>query len=136
MPRIEKLYAKARSMNMDAADAIVSVAKAHRTRADDDYILGVWLHLFPIGGFFALPPEGLGEFWRLFAEAVFNRDLVACPSHPLAFHDGHGGYDLEVTDEWGDAWWLVMGSPQRSECGTPLRRRSSLGIGAYLDVTE
>ena len=135
--RFERLNAKARLMNSDIADVIVSSARVHYERVnDEEYVLGAWLYTFPSDGFFALPPEGLSEFWRLFVEAVFNLDFVAFSSHPLVFHDVYGGHELEVTDEWGDAWWIVMGPVLRSECSTPLRRRSSVRAEPYLDLCD
>ncbi len=123
-------------MNRDISDAIVSSAKSHAMRDGDKYAAGAWLYAFPSDGCFSLAPEGLGEFWRLYIEAVFDCEFIAHPSHPLKFHDLHGGRELEVTDEWGDAWWIIMGQMPRSESSTPLRRRSSLNAEAYLECSS
>ena len=129
-----QLFDKACSMNFDAAHAIVSTAKILRMQVMN-LETPQYLYAFPVSGFFTLPSEGLSRFWQLFSSAVFDRDLVTRDSeHPLSFYDdSDDGFELTISDEWGDAWFLTVGPSQdRSRNNTPLRRRSSLALAPYL----
>ena len=75
-------------------------------------------------------PALLRAFWRAVLELLFNSgfavDTEPVP-HPLIFFSLDRRFQLEITDEWGDGWYIIIQSEhsdvsmlaRRSRAGTP-----------------
>jgi hypothetical protein len=73
-------------------------------------------------------PSLLRAFWRAVLEMVLGVEVAAdvpCGGHPLVFRSLDQQFELEVTDEWGDGWNVVVHHAARAPVA--LERRSRAG---------
>ena len=83
-------------------------------------------------------PTLLRTFWRAVLEMLFEvrfaADLGAAVPHPLLFFTMDHQYQIEITDEWGDGWYLIL---QLAQTADPLlSRRSRAGTPEVLRADD
>ena len=121
-------------------EAMLSTLRTRSVPSLDTALLGDWfpwvyVPLFSQNEIWAFSsahnkPTLLRTFWRAVLEMLFDvrfaADLGAVP-HPLIFFTMDHQFQIDVTDEWGDGWYLILQSAQtvdpmisrRSRAGTP-----------------
>jgi hypothetical protein len=81
----------------------------------------------------------LRSFWRAVLEMLFDAgfaadDAAAGVPHQLVFFSQDRRYQVEITDEWGDGWYLIL---QLADAADPmLARRSRAGTPEVLRVED
>ena len=122
------------AVSEETAERIVSTAQDVRAQLLSGGAPQGVLYLLSREAVACLDPLALGLFWHAFVQCVAQRELCVSDAHPFVFV-GSDGY-FEVTDEWGQGWFLVVSPCDRS--ATPTRASSPLSTvmmgPAYLEL--